>query len=226
MGWFSSACSWVSDTVSSVCSAAASVLSSVASVASGVLSLAKVLPILPPQIEVFLKVVAAIDAVCKVLGILDADENTEDLGDRAMQAEEAGIKPENFETYKDYKAAIDAFELDPEKSKTYKTEEKVAAGLGVEFWALEDKFGKGAGDLLTHMVKDGVEGGGYFSKERIDSFIDKVESVADVARYFSKALSPEDSSRIEQKLVDAEKALSPDKSNADIYRELDAQRGV
>ena len=226
MGWFSSACSWVSDTVSSVCSAAASVLSSVASVASGVLSLAKVLPILPPQIEVFLKVVAAIDAVCKVLGILDADENTEDLGDRAMQAEEEGIKPENFETYKEYKATIDAFELDPEKSEKYKPEEKVAAGLGVEFWALEDKFGKGAGDLLTHMVKDGVDGGSYFSKERVDSFIDKVESVADVAKYFSKTLTPEDSSRVEQKLVDAEKALSPDKSNADIYRELDTQRGA
>ena len=158
MGWFSSACSWVSDTVSSVCSAAASVLSSVASVASGVLSLAKVLPILPPQVEAFLLAVKVIDIVCKALGILDADENTEDLGDRAMQAEEAGIKPENFETYQEYKATIDAFELDPEKSEKYKPEEKVAAGLGVEFWALEDKFGKGAGDLLTHMVKDGVDG--------------------------------------------------------------------
>ncbi len=143
-----------------------------------------------------------------------------------MQAEEAGIKPENFETYQEYKATIDAFELDPEKSEKYKPEEKVAAGLGVEFWALEDKFGKGAGDLLTHMVKDGVDGGSYFSKERVDSFIDKVESVADVAKYFSKTLTPEDSSRVEQKLVDAEKALSPDKSNADIYRELDTQRGA
>ncbi len=65
MGWFSSACSWVSDTVSSVCSAAASVLSSVASVASGVLSLAKVLPILPPQVEAFLLAVKVIDIVCK-----------------------------------------------------------------------------------------------------------------------------------------------------------------
>ena len=76
------------------------------------------------------------------------------------------------------------------------------------------------------MVKDGVDGGSYFSKERVDSFIDKVESVADVAKYFSKTLTPEDSSRVEQKLVDAEKALSPDKSNADIYRELDTQRGA
>lgn len=226
MGFWSSVGSAISSACSAVYSAASSVLSSVASVASGVLSLAKVLPILPPQVEAFLKVVAAIDAVCKVLGILETDESTEDLGDRAMQAEEAGIKPENFETYQEYKAAIDAFELDPEKSEKYTPEEKVAAGLGVEFWALEDKFGKGAGDLLTHMVKDGVEGGGYFSKERIDSFIDKVESVADVARYFSKALSPEDSNRVEQKLVDAEKALNPDKSNADIYRELDVQRGA
>lgn len=218
MGWLSDACSWVSDAVSSV-------FSSVASVASGVLALAKVLPILPPQVEAFLLAVKVIDVVCKALGILDADDSTEDLGDRVLQAEEAGIKPENFETYQEYKAAIDSFELDPEKSDKYKPEEKVAAGLGVEFWALEDKFGKGAGDLLTHMVKDGVEGGSYFSKERIDSFIDKVESVADVAKYFSKTLSPDDESSVEQKLVDAEKALSPDKNNADIYRELDTQRG-
>ncbi|MBK6757521.1 MAG: hypothetical protein IPG70_07835 [Moraxellaceae bacterium] len=225
MGFFSDVCSAVGSFVSGVCSAAVSVFNGVASVATGVLSLAKVLP-LPPQVEAFLLVVKVIDIVCKALGILDADDSTEDLGDRALQAEEAGIKPENFETYQEYKAAIDNFQLDPEKSAKYKTEEKMAAGLGVEFWALEDKFGQGAGDLLTHMVKDGVEGGGYFSKERLDSFLGKVESVADVAKYFSKTLSPDDNSRVEQKLVDAEKALNPDKTNTDIYRELDIQRGA
>lgn len=224
MGWVSSICSAVSSCVSAVCSAASSVLSSVASVASGVLSLAKVLPVFPPQVEAFLLVVKVIDSVCKALGIIEADEDTEELGDRALQADEAGIKPENFATYQEYVTAIRNFELNPEKSEKYKPEEKIAAGLGVEYWALEEKFGKGSGDLLTHMVRDGIDGGNYFSKERVDSFIDKVESLADVAKYFSKALGPDDHNRVEEKLFQADKALNPDKSNADIYRDLDAQR--
>lgn len=228
MGLWDSVCSAVSSCVSAVCSAASSVLSSIASVAGGVLSLAKVLPILPPQVEAFLLVVKVIDAVCKALGILGKDESTEDLGDRAMQADEAGIKPEKYTTYQEYKADIDNFKLDPEKTAENKSEAKLAAtmaaGLGVEFWAMEEKFGKGAGDLLTHVVKDGVAGGNYFSKERLESFIEKVENVTDVAKYFSKSLSPDDNSRVEQKLVDADKALNPEKSNADIYRDLDSRR--
>ena len=92
MGFWSSLGSAVSSCVSAVCSAASSVLSSIASVAGGVLSLAKALPILPPQVEAFLLVVKVIDTVCKALGILGKDESTEDLGDRAMQAEERARK--------------------------------------------------------------------------------------------------------------------------------------
>ena len=223
MGLFSSICSAVSSAFSSACSALSSVFSGVASMASGVLSLARVLP-LPPQIEAFFLAVKLIDVVCKALGIIETDESTEEMGDRALQAEEAGIRPEDYPTYKEYVAAIRNFELDPEKTEKYKPEEKMAAGLSVEYWGLEERFGTGAGDLLTHMVKDSYQGGSFFNEERVTRFLDKVESPADVAKYFSNTLSPSDNARVEGKLVDAEKSLNPNKDIGDVYRDLYAKR--
>ena len=37
-------------------------------------------------------------------------------------------------------------------------------------------------------------------------------------------LNADDHNSVEQKLVDAERSLSPEKSNIDIYQELDARR--
>ncbi|MBP9726611.1 MAG: hypothetical protein KBD83_03995 [Gammaproteobacteria bacterium] len=222
MGWLSSAWDSVCSFTSGVCSVAKDVFVGVASVASGVLSLARVLP-LPPQIEAFFLAVQVIDIVCKALGLLEADETNEDFGGRVLQAEETGIHPEEYPTYLEYVAAIRNVELDPEKSAKYKPEEKMAAGLGVQYWGLEERVGAGTGELLTMIVKDGYNDLPYFTERRISNML-KVDSVANLEKYFSGKLNADDHNSVEQKLVDAERSLSPEKSNIDIYQELDARR--
>lgn len=83
-------------------------------------------------------VVNALVGVAKALGLIKPETKTEDLGDKAIQAEEAGIKPENFDTYEEYVKAIEEFEVDPEKSKHISEEQKsmkaaeVSSGLILE----------------------------------------------------------------------------------------------
>ncbi len=39
------------------------------------------------------------------------------MGDKAIQAEEHGIKPEDFSTYSEYVKSVEDFETDSERSK-------------------------------------------------------------------------------------------------------------
>ena len=48
--------------------------------------------------------------------------------------------------------------------------------------------------------------------------------MADVARYFNGRLNPDDTNRMCDDLMGAEKKLNPDKSDADIYRELNTHK--
>ena len=214
MGWFSSACSFVGSVCSSVCSGIASVvgggLSVLGSAIGSALSMGNIMG----------SIISIVDAVGRALGIWGAKETTDEMGDRALQAQEAGIQPENFETYEQYLKEIRGLELDPEKSQKYTMAEKIMAGMGVCYWGLDGKYGKGAGDLLTHIVKDHE----FFNEKRLGVYLDGVRSVADVARYFSGKLDPDDNARMRNDLMGAEKQLNPDKSDADIYRDLNARK--
>lgn len=224
MGFWSSVGSAISSAVSSIgstlSSACSSVLSGISSVVSNSSTLLTALAIAIPATGVLAKAIVAIDTISRILGLLKPNETTEDIGDRALQAQEAGISPEDYATYKEYVAAIKNFELDPKKSEQYSDTEKMLAGIGVQYWGFEEKFGVGAGDILTKTV----ESPDYFTGERLASFLDKVESVSDVVKYFDGKLSSNERNAVEAKLVEAEKAINPEKPNADIYKELDTYR--
>lgn len=229
---FSSVCSAVGGAISSafgsVSSALGSALSGIGSVIGAVsTAFAPMLSALSVAMPYIGAVINVIDAVCRILGLQDKDESIPDIGDRVLQGQEAGVTPTSFETYEKYMEAIRSFELDPKKSKDYNLGEKVAAGVGAQFWGMEEKFGVGSGILLTHIIKDApnlAEGKGFFTEERISRILDGVDTVADVVKYFDKKLEPNEQARVEQKMVDIEKSLSPQKSLDDIYQELDAQR--
>lgn len=70
----------------------------------------------------------ALTAIGKALGLIRPETQVENLGDQALQAEEAGITPDAFDAYEDYVKAVESFQLDPEKSKQFTPEEKVKKG--------------------------------------------------------------------------------------------------
>lgn len=80
--------------------------------------------------------------VAKALGLIEDDQQSvEDLGDKAIQAADEGIVPENYESYEQYLHDVENFELDPEKSASIKQEEKIAKGAEVLLKAADEKLG-------------------------------------------------------------------------------------
>ena len=80
--------------------------------------------------------------VAKALGLIEDDQQSvEDLGDKAIQAADEGIVPENYESYEEYLHDVENFELDPEKSASIKQEEKIAKGAEVLLKAADEKLG-------------------------------------------------------------------------------------
>ena len=113
-------------------------IAAICGIASAALSVAKALGAVGLAIEGLKMVVNSLVNVCKALGLIEEDTDPEELGDKAIQAEESGIKPENFKTYEDYVKAVENFEIDPEKSKLTTEKEKavkaseLSAGLLLE----------------------------------------------------------------------------------------------
>lgn len=214
MGFWSSLGSAVGSVCSAVCGGIAAVCGGgIASLAGAVGLALKVTGLLDAAVKV-------VDVIGRVLGIWGEKETTEEMGDRALQAQEADIRPENFETYEQYLKEIRGLELDPEKSKSYTQAEKIMAGMGVCYWGLDGKYGKGSGDLLTHIVKDHE----FFNEKRLGAYLDGVRNVADVARFFSGKLSPDEVNRVGDNLLMAEKKLNPERDYADIYHDLNARK--
>ena len=130
MGWFSSMCSSIGSAISSVCSSVGSAVrgfcnivsnavSSIGNVASTISVISKVLAVIPGMqtASAFLltisKVAAAIAVMCKVFS---PDDNIEDIGERALQAEENGITLEKCENdFNKYMEKLRNMELDPNK---------------------------------------------------------------------------------------------------------------
>ncbi|RZG67871.1 hypothetical protein [Acinetobacter junii] len=241
MGWLSSAVSAVSSTFSSACTAVGNAISNtfgnitdtfsktindlgtVLTTTSAILTaLSVVIP--HPQLRLAVKV---IDSALVVLGLLKENETTEDIGDMALQAYEADIKPADFSSYDEYISALRNFKLDPEKSEKFNFGEKVSAGITIQAWGLEEKIGQGSSDLLVYILKDApnvIKGEGYFTETRVQNIIGKIKDISDVAKYFSNKLNPDKNNDIEQELVKAEQNLNPDKSVDEIYQELDKHK--
>lgn len=241
MGWLSSAVSAVGNAFSSACSAVGNAISNtfgnvtdtfnktindlgnVLTSASAILTaLSVVIP--HPQLRLAVKV---IDSALVVLGLLKQNETTEDIGDMALQAYEADIKPADFSSYDDYINTLRNFKLDPEKSAKFNFGEKISAGITVQAWGLEEKIGQSSSDLLVHILKDApnvFKGEGYFNETRVQNIIGKIKDISDVAKYFSNKLDPDKNNDIEQELVKAEQSLNPDKTVDEIYQELDKHK--
>lgn len=226
--WISSACSSIGSAISSVFGSVTSTFSnamnnigSVLSTASTILS---ALSVAMPQLA---KIAAILDIALTILNLQGQDENIEEIGEKVLEGYELDIKPADFSSYDEYIAAIRNIKLDPEKSDKFNLGEKLAAGITVQSWGMEEKYGKGSSDFLVHILNDApkiAKGEGYFTEGRVQNILEKIKDVADVAKYFSSKLNPDDSNTVGKQLIAAEQELNPDKSTREIYQEIEKLR--
>ncbi len=199
------------------------VVSAVSSIGSAVSSFcATVLPKIAPTLGQIAEVIKSIaNTVLTVLDIFKPGEDVEEMGDRALQAAEQGIKPEKFSSYDEYLDEIRNFQLDPRKSESMGSAEKIGAGLAVGTVGLEKKFDAPEGSLGPIWTL-AASNPGYFNAERLVSIVQGGKSVTDVMRYFEGKLGSDDAINTRDTLMDLERQRSPEKTDAAIYADLKA----
>ena len=163
-----------------------------------------------------------VTAIGKALGLIKEDEKPEDLGDKALQAEEQGITPDKFKSYEEYANRIQNFELDPEKSKNYSTEDKMKKSMEVYSKLIAEKYPEMAVDLDKLATLE-QKNPGYLTDARIDQISEMVKDdpklVGDIGRYLSD--SETDTVNISNtidKMMNIEKGANPGMSDAEAYK--------
>ena len=204
MGFFSAIGGAISACVSVASKLVSAVTPAIASLAKPVLELAKI------AVKVVVQaVVTLVSEVAKSLGIVDQDMEPEELGARAMQNKD--IKPDDFNSKKEYIEALKKAEFDKEKfnedikSDSYKLActavgtglevkaiaEDMAIGVPLDFFVTAAKGKMNAADtisLLTSMKQNNISDAGIFTSYTQGELSSKAEDAIKpaLANYESK----------------------------------------
>lgn len=222
MGFWGSVCS----AVSSVVSSAVSVVSSAAKVVGKVV-VESATEFLKMNIEKLEKVVTVLETIAKVLGIIKPEEDSEELGDKALRAEK---KPENFNSTNEYieylRKEIRAVskkeleELPAEERLARKAVgsallskaigEKKSLEIPVEFWKETVNLGLNAKEIDTFLTK--------FKNAGIDP--------SEFLKYLKRELDAKEESKVDSTLVQAYKELEPEADIKDIEEKVVRMQGI
>ncbi len=116
------------------------ILALVGTIASAAMAVTKALAVVGLALDGLKTVGNMLMSLGKSLGLIRPETKTNELGDKALQAEQDGMNPEDFSSYAEYVEAIDNYELDPEKSKMIPEEEKIKKGMELVSGVMIEKY--------------------------------------------------------------------------------------
>lgn len=187
-----------------------------------VTAIAKVLAVASLAVEGLKMIGKAIIALGKALQVIMGDPKAEEMGDRSLQAEEAGIKPEKFNSYEEYMKEVSKFELNPEKSKSISLEAKLERAIRDISGLIAEKYPQFP---IEQLVKYQVSNPGYFTPDRMTAFGNLIKSNSIDAKGVLNYLdgSERNGTRLgeaQKDLVAIEKKADPAISDADALKNV------
>lgn len=200
-----------------VASAVTSIGPAVAGFCANVLP--KIAPLLEKGLEILRVVEGIANTVSQVMGIFNSHETAENIGDRAIQAADKGLTPDQFENHGEYMSALRDFELDPAKSEKLSDSQKIVSGLAVAGRGLDEKFGSAEGTMgnlwwLAAAKPD------YFAADKLTQFLKTGQDIMSIVDYFEGKLGGGESLEVEDKLVELDKKMSPDTEEKSIREKI------
>lgn len=196
MGFLSSVGGAISGAISAVSSVARSIGNFVTGPVANSLSY-----VLKAGMEVGSKVFPIIEAVARILGVFRPDEDLDVIGDRALQAADQNIKPENYASHQQYMESLRSFSLDPQRSEDTSVESKKAAGLIVATKGISDVQNIPMDSVAQLMVLAARNSAYFDSTKMVEMLQGGAPFVKNVIDYFHDRLNPENSERVEKDLV-------------------------
>lgn len=141
---------------------------------------------------------ASLILLLKNLFSVEDDEEIEDMGNRVLQGNEQGIKMDDYDNFEEYQAALKGMELDPERSKEIKPEEKEIAGVAFYLKKLEIDYNFGI-DGIAELVENNKE---LQVGTKLSDMIKAIKNInfseTDVLNYYNGKLSYDDMDKFEE----------------------------
>ncbi|MCI5576116.1 MAG: hypothetical protein MR366_00950 [Succinivibrio sp.] len=168
----------------------------------------------------------AVSSVCsfigKFLGVMKEKDNLEDLGERSLQAEESGIRPENYQKFEDYQKAIDNFEIDPKKK--HRPEDCLNRGIDHVNLASKMKMPElNLEAVINYLGK--VDGEGFFNQKNLDSILNTCKTEPNFVNNILGVLNKTEKdqnvlSNTINKMVEIEKTNTPNITEKEALRKI------
>lgn len=132
--------------------------------------LTKALCVIMPQLGIPLDKVLKIAEVvvqvaCVAVGLLEPEESVSELGERALEAGERGIHPEDFDNAEDYLNAVRQTPLAADRNK-WTEQQRALAGIGTLAYCLEKEF-----NISPEVYPLFVRYHKFFTAEREEAYI-------------------------------------------------------
>lgn len=157
----------------------------------------------------------------QAVGLIRPDEDIKDLGERALQAAEAGITMDDFPDFDSYLQRLRDFPLDPEKARQHSDDLKLTAGLGIASAGLEKKFNAEPGSLGALWLLP-IVNPGYFTPERMQVLLIAGRLGHSVCSYLENQLSAFEEKRFEDRLsIDIDGKPMSDAEKEKLYAALE-----
>lgn len=174
MGFFGELWEGVRDVASKLWEGAKVVVSTIAKVGPRVLAVAKplvkALCVIAPQLRVPLEIVlksaeTVVQLACVACGLIAPEESVSELGERALEAGEQGIHPEDFEDPEEYLNAVRRTPLAKNRDK-WTDEERSLSGISTLAYCLQVKF-----SISPEIYPLFVRYSKFFTERRMEGYI-------------------------------------------------------
>lgn len=158
------------------------ILATIGAVITAAVSVVTKINVLGLAIEGLKAICTALVNLVKKLGLVEPDMPEDELGDRAIQAEEQGIKPEDFKNYHEYVAKLSEVELNEKRSKEISLEDKIKKSIEVSTALTLERFPSLDKDCLMSLGEFlGTRGTTIFDERSYDLLADKISEADDGA---------------------------------------------
>ncbi len=118
------------------------ILGAIGAIVTAAVTVSKALAVVGLAVQGLKVIGNAIASIAKALGIIKPERDIEEIGDRALQAEEKGMTSDKYSSYEAWVKDIerDDWGYDPEKNKDMDLEKKVLKGVEVSTAITIERF--------------------------------------------------------------------------------------
>lgn len=143
------------------------ILGAIGAIVTAAVTVSKALAVVGLAVQGLKVIGNAIASIAKALGIIKPERDVEEIGDRALQAEEKGMTPDKYSSYEAWVKDIekDDWGYDPEKNKDMDPEKKMLKGVEVSTAVTMERFPKLP---IQEFFSLAGKNPGFFTVERMD----------------------------------------------------------